>query len=127
MNNAAAMLYPFVDNILARTCWRILKMLPADWGDGYRNVWLGVTSENQTYFDQRWKHLQNISAMNKFISYEPALGPLRLPKHGPYPDWLISGGENYRDANFLGKAMSGRSCRDYKKGLRLEIPVKAKL
>src|SRR5580704_15983311 len=30
----------------------------------------------------------------KFISYEPALGPLRLPKHGPYPDWLISGGES---------------------------------
>jgi hypothetical protein len=30
----------------------------------------------------------------KFISYEPALGPLRLPKHGPLPDWLISGGES---------------------------------
>jgi protein gp37 len=29
----------------------------------------------------------------KFISYEPQLGPLRLPKHGPVPDWLISGGE----------------------------------
>jgi protein gp37 len=24
----------------------------------------------------------------------PALGPLRLPKHGPFPDWLISGGES---------------------------------
>ena len=69
-------------------------MLPSDWGDGYRNVWLGVTAENQTYFDQRWKHLQNIPAVIKFISYEPALGPLRLPTHGPYPDWLISGGES---------------------------------
>jgi protein gp37 len=72
----------------------IKKMLPADWGDGYRNVWLGTTTENQTYFDQRWKHLQNIPALIKFISYEPALGPLRLPKHGPVPDWLISGGES---------------------------------
>jgi protein gp37 len=57
-------------------------------------VWLGTTAENQTYFDQRWKHLQNIPALIKFISYEPALGPLRLPKHGPVPDWLISGGES---------------------------------
>jgi len=32
--------------------------------------------------------------MIKFISYEPALGPLRLPKDGPVPDWLISGGES---------------------------------
>jgi hypothetical protein len=29
-----------------------------------------------------------------FISYEPAIGPLRLPKHGALPDWLISGGES---------------------------------
>jgi protein gp37 len=69
-------------------------MLPADWGDGYRNVWLGVTAENKTYFDSRWGIPQRIPAVVRFISYEPALGPLRLPKHGPYPDWLISGGES---------------------------------
>ena len=71
--------------MLTKRPQNILKMLPADWGDGYRNVWLGVTAENQAYFDQRWKHLQNIPAIIKFISYEPALGPLRLPKHGPLP------------------------------------------
>jgi protein gp37 len=72
----------------------ILKMLPSDWGGGYRNVWLGVTTEDQRWFDRRWKHLQNIPAATKFISYEPAIGPLRLPKQGPFPDWLISGGES---------------------------------
>ena len=80
--------------MLTKRPQNIAKMLPADWGDGYRNVWLGVTAENQMYFDQRWKHLQNIPAIIKFISYEPALGPLRLPKHGPLPDWLILGGES---------------------------------
>jgi protein gp37 len=80
--------------MLTKRPQNILKMLPADWGDGYRNVWLGVTAESQPYFDQRWKHLQNIPALIKFISYEPALWPLRLPKHGPLPDWLISGGES---------------------------------
>ncbi len=72
----------------------IEKMVPLDWGDGYRNVWLGVTAEDQKWFDHRWKHLRNIPAVIKFISYEPAIGPLRLPKHGPFPDWLISGGES---------------------------------
>jgi protein gp37 len=80
--------------MLTKRPQNILKMLPADWGDGYRNVWLGATAESQPYFDQRWKHLQNIPALIKFISYERALGPLRLPKHGPLPDWLISGGES---------------------------------
>ena len=80
--------------MLTKRPQNIAKMLPKDWGAGYRNVWLGVTAENQTYFDSRWGILQRIPALVKFISYEPALGRLRLPKHGPYPDWLISGGES---------------------------------
>jgi protein gp37 len=80
--------------LLTKRPQNIGKMLPDDWGDGYKNVWLGVTAESQTYFDQRWECLQSIPAAIKFISYEPALGPLRLPKHGPFPDWLISGGES---------------------------------
>jgi protein gp37 len=80
--------------MLTKRPQNILKMLPADWGDGYRNVWLGVTAENQTFFDQRWRILQRVPAGTKFISYEPALGPLRLPKEAPFPDWLISGGES---------------------------------
>ena len=80
--------------VLTKRPQNIVKMLPDDWGDGYRNVWLGVTAEDQNWFDRRWKHLQIISAVKKFISYEPAIGPLRLPKEGPFPDWLISGGES---------------------------------
>jgi protein gp37 len=80
--------------VLTKRPQNIVKMLPPDWGDGYRNVWLGVTAEDQFWFDLRWKHLQNVPATKKFISYEPALGPLRLPNRGPLPDWLISGGES---------------------------------
>ena len=80
--------------LLTKRPQNIFKMLPSDYGDGYPNVWLGVTAENQTYFDQRWKILQKIPAVIKFISYEPALGPLRLPKNGPLPDWVILGGES---------------------------------
>jgi protein gp37 len=80
--------------VLTKRPQNIRKMLPSDWDTGYRNVWLGVTAENQPYFDQRWRCLQKIPAVIKFISYEPALGPLRLPKDGPLPNWLISGGES---------------------------------
>jgi protein gp37 len=80
--------------VLTKRPQNITKMLPSDWGRGYQNVWLGVTAENQTYFDQRWKILQDVPAWIKFISYEPALGPLRLPKHNFLPVWLISGGES---------------------------------
>jgi protein gp37 len=38
--------------------------------------------------------LSNIPAVVRFISYEPALGPVRLPTSGPLPDWVISGGES---------------------------------
>jgi protein gp37 len=80
--------------MLTKRPQNIRRMLPADWGDGYRNVWLGVTAENQRYFDHRWRILQNIPAVIEFIFYEPAFGHLHLPKHGPLPNWLISGGES---------------------------------
>jgi protein gp37 len=80
--------------VLTKRPQNISKMLPPDWGDGYRNVWLGVTAEDQFNFDQRWRILREIPAVIKFISYEPAIGSLSLPKHGPFPDWIITGGES---------------------------------
>jgi protein gp37 len=39
--------------LLTKRPQNIERMLPADWGDGYRNVWLGATAENQAWFDRR--------------------------------------------------------------------------
>jgi protein gp37 len=82
--------------LLTKRPQNIAKMLPPDWGDeGYPNVWLGFTAEDQTRFDQRWRHLAAIPAVVRFVSYEPAIGPLRLAGlQGTRPDWLISGGES---------------------------------
>jgi protein gp37 len=80
--------------LLTKRPQNIVKMLPSDWGNGYPNVWLGITAEDQSHFNQRWKYLQKNPAVIKFISYEPALGPLRLPTEVPLPDWVISGGES---------------------------------
>jgi protein gp37 len=81
--------------LLTKRPQNIKKMLPSDWGDeGYPNVWLGFTAEDQEHFDQRWKHVAAIPATVRFVSYEPAIGPLRLPATGLLPDWIISGGES---------------------------------
>lgn len=80
--------------LLTKRPQNIRKMLPTGWGDGYRNVWLGTTAEDQERYDQRWGHLAAVPAAVRFISYEPAIGPLRLAPSGPQPDWLICGGES---------------------------------
>jgi protein gp37 len=66
-------------------------LLPPDWRDGYPNVWLGVSIENNDYI-HRADLLRAVPAAVRFVSYEPALGPLdRLDLSRL--DWLIFGGE----------------------------------
>jgi len=78
--------------LLTKRSDRIAANLPSDWGNGYDNVWLGVTVENNDYVT-RADDLRIIPAKIRFISYEPALGPLdKLDLTGLH--WLIAGGES---------------------------------
>lgn len=71
---------------------RIREMLPTDWRDGWSNVWLGTSVEDMRVAS-RVDHLRSIPAAVRFISYEPALGPLDdLDISGI--DWVIYGGES---------------------------------
>lgn len=57
-----------------------------------KNVWLGVSVENEDY-TYRIDHLRRTPAAIKFLSLEPLLGPLdRLNLKGI--DWAIAGGES---------------------------------
>jgi protein gp37 len=83
--------------LLTKRPQNIRKMLPRDWGDGYANVWLGATTEDARAYCQRVAHLMRVPAMVRFVSYEPALGPLGdLNIEGHTPDWVIIGGEHRR-------------------------------
>ena len=85
---------PYLDwQLLTKRPQNIAKMLPKDWGNGYPNVWLGVTAENQDEYWRRRKPLFNVPAVVHFISYEPALGPLSIQGYG-VPHWVICGGES---------------------------------
>jgi protein gp37 len=75
--------------------------MPDDWGNGWPNVWLGVSIEAKDYL-WRLESLDEIPATVKFVSYEPALGPVDFYPYSPVIDWIISGGEsgpNYRPAD----------------------------
>jgi protein gp37 len=64
-------------------------------GPPFRNVWLGISAEDQTRFDERWYHLRETPAAVKFVSFEPLLGDIVFrPAHRPGPDWAIVGGES---------------------------------
>lgn len=81
--------------ILTKRVQNIPNRLPANWGDGWPNVWLGVSVESQEY-DWRIDELDDIPAVIHFLSYEPALGPLNVEYELYFGkiDWLISGGES---------------------------------
>lgn len=102
--------------ILTKRPERIAECLPPDWGEGYPNVWLGVTIENRR-FNHRAQMLEQVPAAVRFISAEPLLGPLVYdgsedPDDHPWQDvtwsddyegwsldlhgidWIITGGES---------------------------------
>jgi protein gp37 len=71
---------------------RIADCLPVGWDDGWRNVWLGTSIESNDYAT-RADYLRTIPAVVRFISYEPALGPLdKIDLTGIH--WVIYGGES---------------------------------
>ncbi len=71
------------------------------------NVWLGVSAENQAMADERIPWVLQAPAAVRFVSYEPALGPVDFRPYMPNPlwdelpswkqpaiDWIIAGGES---------------------------------
>jgi protein gp37 len=85
--------------ILTKRPELISERLPDHWGDGWTNVWLGVSIENSR-FTWRADTLRDIPAEVRFISAEPLLGSLykdsgrRAPLDLEGIDWLIVGGES---------------------------------
>jgi hypothetical protein len=61
------------------------------------NVWLGVSAEDFPAWDARVHLLKATPAAVRFVSYEPAVGPLGCVDLDGV-DWLIAGGESGPDA-----------------------------
>lgn len=85
--------------ILTKRPDRIKECLPPDWGNGWSNVWLGVTVENQKHMS-RVKVLSEIPSVIRFISAEPMLEELNFLVESEGKrliddiHWIILGGES---------------------------------
>ena len=95
--------------LLTKRIGNVPKMLPADWGDGYPNVWMGISVVNQMEAERDIQKLLRINAVIRWISAEPLLGSINV---GPYlsrdnmfplPNfkdplpgltWIVCGGES---------------------------------
>ncbi|MBQ3125727.1 MAG: DUF5131 family protein, partial [Clostridia bacterium] len=59
--------------IITKRIARMAEALPADWGEGYPNVRIGCTCENQRRADERLPIFLNTPIAHRFIVCEPLL------------------------------------------------------
>lgn len=78
--------------LLTKRPENILGMLPKDWGEGWKHVWMGTTVEDQVRAEERILILQKVPAALRFLSVEPLLGPIQLDLKGI--SYVICGGES---------------------------------
>lgn len=84
---------PFLDwLLLTKRPHRIAENVPADWGLGWDNVWLGTSVEDARVL-HRVPALTSVPARVHFLSVEPLIGPIdELPLDDI--EWVIVGGES---------------------------------
>ncbi len=86
--------------LLTKRAHRIKECLPDDWGEGYPNVMISVTCENQRRADERLPILLSIPAKHKGFMAAPFIGTIDARKYlatGQIEE-VICGGENYDGA-----------------------------
>lgn len=85
--------------IITKRIDRFEKCVPDDWGEGYDNVTVAVTAENQKMADYRLPIYLNLPIKHKAIICEPLLGPIDLSRYLTSAISSVSvGGESGSDA-----------------------------
>jgi protein gp37 len=77
--------------ILTKRAGRILSHLPGDWGEGWPNVWLGVSVGGRAQLP-RIDTLRRVPSKVRFVSFEPLLEEVIPNLDGIH--WAIVGGES---------------------------------
>lgn len=83
--------------LLTKRPERIKDCLPFDWEDGWENIFLNVTCENQSRADERIPILLDLPFKHKGLHCAPLLGPLDIGKYldSGEIEQIACGGENY--------------------------------
>jgi protein gp37 len=84
--------------ILTKRIDRFNVSLPSDWGDGYDNVNIGCTVENQELADYRLPLFLSYPIKRRFIACAPMLGAVDLSPYLDGIEHVSVGGETGREA-----------------------------
>ena len=81
--------------IITKRIERFMECIPSDWGDGYDNVAIACTAENQDVADIRLPIFMSVPIKHKYIVCEPLLSKIDMTK--------------YLDKTILGVVVGGES------------------
>ncbi len=104
--------------LLSKRPHRVAACLPADWEDGWGNVFFNVSCENQQRADERIPQFLDLPFKHKGIMAAPLIGAIHLDpylKSGQI-EQVIAGGENYagsRPCEFEWVKALHASCEQY--------------
>lgn len=86
---------------LTKRIERFAGCMPDDWGDGYDNVTVGCTIEDQTTADKRLPVFDALPVKHKNIIAQPLIGSIDIEKHLDGIELVVVGGEQDKDARPL--------------------------
>ena len=80
---------------------RFLKCIPNDWNDGYDNVIVCCTIENQVNADYRLSIFSKLPIKHKYITAQPLLEKIDIEKYLDDIELVVVGGESDNNARTL--------------------------
>lgn len=86
---------------LTKRIERFMDCIPADWGDGYENVTVGCTVENQKQADYRLSLFRDLPVRHKNIICQPLIGEINLSPYLKGIELVVAGGESDKNARPL--------------------------
>lgn len=86
---------------LTKRIHRFTTCVPSDWSQGYDNVTVGCTVENQECADERLSLFAQLPIKHKNIICQPLIGPMELERYLGGVELVVAGGESDRNARPL--------------------------
>ncbi|SHL95583.1 protein gp37 [Anaerosporobacter mobilis DSM 15930] len=86
---------------LTKRIERFMQCIPDDWNDGYENVTVGCTVENQDMADCRLSLFSDMPIKHKNIVCQPLLEQIDIEKYLEGIELVVVGGESDRNARPL--------------------------
>lgn len=80
---------------------RFMNCIPADWGDGYDNVIVGCTIENQKNADYKLALFEQMPIKHKNIICQPLIEQIDISKYLNNIELVVVGGESDKNARPL--------------------------